>query len=139
MTAKKNKSAFPGTLKISCLLAIMIGVTCIPLELARRWHQLTDLQYFFAWFDDIIMGSFLLWGVWKTYRSRNGQRFLAAAWGFATGLIYSSLFFQFSNRNLPDPSGVSVNIVLAGKFLAFAISIAGLFMSLLTNNGSTKN
>lgn len=134
-----NKPAFPGTLKISCILAIIIGVTCIPFELTRRWHQLTDLHYFFAWFDDIIMGSFLLWGVWKTYRSRNGQRYLTAAWGFASGLIYSSLFFQFANRDLPDPSGISVNIVLAGKFLAFAISIAGLFMSLLTNSVSTKN
>jgi len=134
-----NKPKFPITVKISCILAIIIGVTGIPLELARRWHQLTDLHYFFAWFDDVIMCSFLLLGVWKIYRSVNGQRFLTAAWGFTTGLIYSSFFIQLANKDLPDPSGVSVDIVLAVKFFALAVSATGLWLSLLTNTGRAKN
>ena len=135
----ENKPNFPTPIRISCILAIIIGTTCIPLELVRRWHQLTDFHYFFAWFDDILMGGFLLWGVWKMYRSINGQRFLIAAWGFANGLIYASLFFQLTNQNLPDPSGVSVSIVLLVKFIGFVIGVTGLLLSLSTNIDRIKN
>lgn len=80
----------------------------------------------------------VLLGVWKVYHSANGQRFLSAAWGFATGMIYASFFIQFANKNSPDPSGVSVDIVLIVKFFAL-VSIAGLFLALLPNIDRTKN
>lgn len=134
-----NNPNFPIAIRISCILAVTIGLAGIPLELIRRWSQLTDLNYFFAWFDDVIMCSFLLLGAWKVYRSANGQRFLTAAWGFTFGMMYASFFIQFSNRNIPDPSGVAVDIVLAVKFLALAVSIAGLLLSLLTNPATSKN
>jgi len=128
-----NKPNFPIAIKISCTLAIILGVIGIPVELTRRWNQLTDLNYFLVWFDDVIACSFLLFGVWKIYRSANGHRFLTAAWGFASGMMYGSFSTQFFNRNLPDPSGISVDIVLAVKFFGFIVCIAGLLLSLLAN------
>ena len=41
-------------------LAILAGIV-LPLgETARRWHQIADPRMFFAWFDDWLIGAFLL-------------------------------------------------------------------------------
>jgi len=136
MLRKINSTA----LKISLLLAIILGIAGPVIEVVRRWHQLTDLHYFFAWFDDFLACGFLLFAALRTYKSQqSGQRFLTAAWGFATGMMYSSFFIQWMNQNLPDPSGVPVKTVLVIKFTALLLCAAGLLLSLKNITGTNKS
>ncbi len=73
-----------------------IGGIGIPiLETIRRWHQLTDLHHFINWFDDYLMGAFLLFAAWKTYQSAEiGKPYLCSAWGAATGMMFMSFFLD---------------------------------------------
>ena len=68
-------------------LALLAGVV-LPLgETVRRWHQLGDPRMFFAWFDDWLIGAFLLYGAWRVGQdATTGQASLAAAWGFTLAI-----------------------------------------------------
>ena len=136
LAGKRNFLA--PAMKISVRLALLTGIILPVIEVIRRWHQLLDLHYFFAWFDDFLIGGFLLFAVWKVNVSAvNGQRFLTAAWGFATGMAYASFFIQFINQSLPDPSGLPVKAVLAFKFAGLILCMTGLLLSL--KNIKTEN
>ena len=50
----------PAPLKISTYIAFIGGIVTPALETIRRWNQLSDPQYFINWFDDYIIGAFLL-------------------------------------------------------------------------------
>jgi len=126
---------FPITIKISWYAAIVYSAISIPIELFRRWHQLTDLYYFAAWFDEFLVAGFLLYAVYRTYQSlSDGRRFLTASWGFACGMMYASFFIQLQNKHLPDPSGASIEIVLLVKGLFLTTCIVGLVLSLVKLN-----
>ena len=89
-------------------LAFTGGILVPVLETIRRWHQLADLHYFINWFDDYIMGAFLLFAAWKTYRSlETGRPYLCAAWGMATGMMFLSFFGQLQYLDQDDPAPVS--------------------------------
>jgi hypothetical protein len=82
-------------MSISLYVALVGGILLPVLETIRRWHQLTDLDYFITWFDDYIIGTFLFFAGWKTYKSlTNGAKYLVGAWGFATGMCFYSFFGQ---------------------------------------------
>jgi hypothetical protein len=106
-------------------LAVLAGVVLPIGEIARRWHQLGDPRLFFAWFDDILIGAFLLYGAWRVGRDAvTGQASLAAAWGFtlaiATGSFFTGLFGE------PDPTGASRSTVVAIKGVMLTLAIAAL-------------
>jgi hypothetical protein len=103
-------------MNVSRRLALVIGVLLPIAELYRRRHQLADLSMFPAWFDDMLIGAFLLYGVWRTREGReSGRMFLAAAWAFMAGMAYGSFFGQLSELSKPDPSGASSMIVVANQ------------------------
>ena len=88
-------------------LALLAGVV-LPLgETARRWHQLGDPRMFFAWFDDWLIGAFLLYGAWRVRRRtrRTGQASLAAAWGFTLAIGIVSFVESLTATDSLDPTG----------------------------------
>jgi hypothetical protein len=65
------------------------GIVLPVLETLRRWGTWWD--YPPAYLDDVFLGAFFLFAVWKCARDRRaGQRYLAAAWGLACGMGYMS-------------------------------------------------
>ena len=78
-------------LRASIYIAFYGGILLPVLETIRRWHQMSELRYFMAWFDNYIIGALLITGASVAMKTgRTG--WLATAWGFATGIG----FFSFS-------------------------------------------
>jgi len=119
-------------MRFSRQLAILVGVATPSIETVRRWHELRTLTVWWpAYLDDVLLGAFLLYGVWRTRGGRlSGRAALAAGWGFMCGMAYSSLFFQLARLNDPDPSGLSPRFVVAFKGFGLALGIIGLALSL---------
>jgi hypothetical protein len=118
-------------MKLSRWLAIAGGILVPLLETIRRWSTWRESPVSF--FDDYILGGFLLFGAWSVGRDpRSGQKFLAAAWGFACGLGYASFFGQLESLRLgePDPAPVPSECVAIIKGVLWGLAIAGLVMSL---------
>jgi hypothetical protein len=85
-------------------LAVFYGVFLPIGETVRRWHQLKDVSMWPAWLDDILIGAFLLYAVWRLGRDKiAGQRWLASAWGCACGMGYFSFFGQRRASMKPIP------------------------------------
>jgi hypothetical protein len=119
------------TIKFARWLAYVGGVLAPLGETVRRWSTWRDNPS--ALFDDYIIGALLVYGAWRVGRDpRAGQRFLAAAWGFACGMGYASFFGQlYSNRQgVVDPSHLPGAWVAVVKGFAFALSILALVASL---------
>src|SRR4029453_6988471 len=119
------------TIQFSRRLAVVGGVLAPLAETLRRWS--TWQQSPANLFDDYILGAFLLYGAWRTSKDlRNGQRVLAAAWGFACGLGYYSFFGQLQSirSGERDPAPISSKWVLLIKGVAVALAIAALLVSL---------
>jgi hypothetical protein len=117
--------------RVSMYVAFVAGILLPILETIRRWDQLAELRYFITWFDDYIIGGFLFFGAWKTYKSMsNGVRYLIAAWGFSTGMCFYSFFGQLQAINEPDPGPLSSSAVVLIKGVMFLICISCLIFSL---------
>jgi len=124
---------------VSRRLALVIGVLLPIAELYRRRNQLADVTMFPAWFDDILIGAFLLYGVWATRDGReSGRIFLATGWAFMAGMAYGSFFGQLSELSKPDQSGAPSIIVVAikGAGLALAFFALGLTYSARKSDAS---
>ncbi|MEO5823293.1 MAG: hypothetical protein ABIT71_22540 [Vicinamibacteraceae bacterium] len=106
-------------------LAWLAGVV-LPLgETARRWHQLAEPRLFWAWFDDWLIGAFLLYGAWRAGRdAAAGQATLAAAWGFTLAIAVGS--FVTGVFGDADPTGASRTVVVAIKAVMLALTVAAL-------------
>jgi hypothetical protein len=106
-------------------LALLAGVVLPIGEIARRWHQLGDPRLFFAWFDDVLIGAFLLYGAWRAGRDAvTGQASLAAAWGFTLAIAIGSFFTGLFGD--ADPTGASRAVVVAIKGVMLALNVAAL-------------
>ena len=111
--------------------AFVIGVLTPIAETVRRWSTWREDPA--AYFDDFFLGGLLLYGAWQVLKDpRTGQRFLAAGWGFACGMIYPSFFFQLERvrEGLPDPAPISSEAVLVIKGVGFAVAILSLILCL---------
>lgn len=111
--------------------AFVLGTLTPVAETIRRWSTWREDPA--AYFDDFFLAGLLLHGAWRVYRDpRAGQRFLAAGWGFACGMIYPSFFFQLERvrAGLPDPAPVPSEWVLAIKAAGFAVAILSLVLAL---------
>lgn len=116
-------------IKISSYTAIAGGILTPALETIRRWHQISDVRYFLNWFDDYLIGAFLLIAGWRTLRNIGaGRPLLIAAWGFATGMCFGSLIFQLQNVG-SDPSGISNDIVAIVKGVMLAACVLCLLLA----------
>jgi hypothetical protein len=118
-------------ISISRYLAIALGILTPLAETIRRWS--TCRQNPASFFDDYILGAFLLFGAWRTAKDvRRGRPFLAAAWAFMCGMAYNSFFGQLeANRmGLTDPAPISSGSVAAIKGIGLAVGIICLVFSL---------
>ena len=131
MVSKSNdhRTLLAG-IKLSMYTAFVGGVLTPLLETIRRWHQIPDLHYFINWFDDYLIGGFLFFAAWKTFKSpANGVRYLIAAWGFAAGMAFYSFFGQLQALDQPDPAPVSTVTVVIIKGVMFLVSLVSLILS----------
>jgi hypothetical protein len=112
-------------------LAVVLGIIAPLLETVRRWHTWQEDPS--AFFDDYILGGLLLFGAWRVTRdAKSGQKFLAAGWGFALGMAYSSFFFQLQQIRLGavDPAPVPSEWVAVVKGIGFVLVTLGFISSL---------
>lgn len=117
-------------IETSAYVALAGGILTPAVETVRRWHQIADLRYFINWFDDYIIGAFLLIAAWRTLRSvAEGRPLLIAAWGFATGMCFGSFIFQLQNTG-PDPSGISNNTVAVVKGVMLLVCVICLLLAI---------
>jgi hypothetical protein len=117
-------------MNFSRALAVIFGILAPLGETVRRWH--TWREYPPAFFDDYIMGAFLLAGAWMVSRQFiAGQRLLAAAWGFTCGLGYYSFFEQLRRYRLGeiDPAPISSEAMLAIKGFGVLLAIVALVLT----------
>jgi hypothetical protein len=115
---------------ISRCLAWCIGVGLPVAELYRRWDQLGDINMFPAWFDDVLIGAFLLYGAWRTRDGRDESRiYLAAAWAFMAGMAWGSFFGQLAELREPDPSGAPPIVIVAIKGTGLALAFVALWLT----------
>lgn len=101
------------------------------LETVRRWETWQENPP--AFFDDFILGGFLLYGAWRVSKNpASGQKYLAAAWGFMCGMVYPSFFSQLEaiGSGRADPAPISSEWVAVIKGIGFALAIFGLITSL---------
>ena len=126
-------------LTFSRRLAMIAGVGLPLVETLRRWHQLREWAGFLFWFDDVLIGAFLLFAAYRTRRDAAGGRvYLAAAWGFACAMGYNSFAWQLVNLDQADPSGMASKTVVAIKAVLLAGAVAALFCTLGWKQGETK-
>ena len=118
-------------ISISRYFAIALGILTPFAETIRRWHTWRENPP--AFFDDYIIGAFLLFGAWRVGKDvARGQPFLAAAWAFFCGMAYVSFFGQLEDCRLGilDPAPISCAAVATIKGIGFAIGITCLVLSL---------
>ena len=109
----------------------MAGVVLPLAETVRRRHELSDLSTLPFWFDDWLIGAFLLYGAWRTRAgAADGRATLAAAWAFACGMGYASLFSQLSAIGADDPSGLPSIVVVGIKAVMLVVAIVALHATL---------
>jgi hypothetical protein len=108
--------------------ARVLAVLLIVIETWRRRHQLGNPSYWPVIFDDYLAGAFLIISARMAAppTTARGQRFLATAWGVATGMMYGSFFGQLENRAAADPSGAPVTAILILKAVGLLLCLVGL-------------
>ena len=118
-------------LRFSRDAAFALGILTPLAETVRRWSTWREEPA--AYFDDFFLGGLLVYGAWRVWKDpRAGQRFLAAGWGFACGMIFPSFFWQLRMLRLgeADPAPVSSEWVAVIKGVGFALAILSLAASL---------
>lgn len=112
-------------------LAFIIGILVPVAETIRRRNQLLQVQHFIYWFDDYILGAILLFAAWKAKQNPlEGQKYLSAAWGLATGGLFLSTMTQVERLGGTDPSAMPPLSVAAIKALLLILAVSGLITSL---------
>jgi hypothetical protein len=125
---------------ISRYFAIALGILTPLGETIRRWHTWRENPP--AFFDDYIIGGFLLFGAWRVGKDvQRGRPFLAAAWAFMCGMAYVSFFGQLEDIRLgiADPAPISSGAVAAIKGVGLAIGVMCLVFSLWPTSPVVKN
>lgn len=118
-------------LTFSRRLAFVVGVFTPLAETIRRWHQLGQPGVWPIWFDDVLLGGFLVYAAWRTGRDpRDGQKYLAGAWGVTAGMAYGSFFGQLISLNEPDPAPIGTAWVVGIKGLGLLLAIITLVITL---------
>jgi hypothetical protein len=118
-------------LTFSRRLALVFGLVTPLAETIRRWHQLGQPSVWPMWFDDLLLGSFLLYASWLTKREpRAGRPYLAGAWGVTVGMAYASFFGQLQHLSEPDPAPIGAGWVVGIKGVGLLLAIGGLAVTL---------
>jgi hypothetical protein len=116
-------------MRIEAKAAFAIGIILPLLETCRRGMGEWTVD-FTTMFTDYLAGALLLVGWWASYRAKAwGPLFLILAWAWLTGLMTGSFLDQLEGtiRNIiEEPYNP---LVLAVKFILFAISAVSLILS----------
>ena len=122
-------------LAFSRALAIAVGVITLLSEVVRRRGQLLDPATVPLWFDDMVLGGFLLYAAWRTGSHRSTRRpLLAAAWGFMCGMAFYSFFGHLQMLTQPDAPGLAPMWVVGVKAVALLVGIIGVVTAMRTGN-----
>lgn len=128
----------PKLTRFSIQAAFALGIALPLLETVRRYHQMTDLHFFFSWFDDYMLGGFLLFAAYKAHKNfESGQKILSAGWGAATAGLFLSFIGQLDHLNNSDPAPISSAWVAVIKGAILLLCITCLVGS-LQNTGKEK-
>ena len=118
-------------LNVSRRLAYVFGVLTPLAETVRRWGTWWVNPP--AFLDDFLIGAFLIGGAWATrdHSSARSRALLAAAWGFACGMAYSSIAFHWyaMQTGQVDPAPISTASVFAIKVIGGLIFVIALVLT----------
>ena len=123
-------------LKVSTIMAIIMGIFLPLAETVRRINQIIAFQDFFRWFDDYVLGGVLLLAAISVKKKKvNSKEYLIAAWGIASGGLLLSLFGQLSDysANISDAGIFNSGFVLTAKIIILTFMFVGLSKSINTN------
>ena len=82
-------------------------------------------------FEDYVAGALLLIGAWAAYRERRwGSVFLVLAWGYFTGLMSSSFWWQLEDTFRQTASEPNHMLVLVVKFLLWSTCVISVVLAL---------
>lgn len=117
--------------------AFVIGILLPILETVRRGIGHWAVE-FTTMFEDYVAGALLLVAAWASYRERSwGSIFLVLAWGYFSGLMSSSFWWQLEElyRQIPSEPNMTVAVevntmvVIVVKFLLWSTAILSLVLS----------
>jgi hypothetical protein len=110
-------------------LALGYGIFLALAETARRWGNWPFLPFVL---DDWIAGMFLVYaGVRSDSDWTAGRPYQAAAWAFASGMMYMSFFGHLEHWTAPPEGGWVPHGALVGIIgLLFGTALAGLVTTL---------
>ncbi|HEX5760938.1 MAG TPA: hypothetical protein VF121_17255 [Thermoanaerobaculia bacterium] len=119
-------------LAVSRRLAYTFGIVAPLGETVRRWGSWWDYPPIFL--DDWLLGALLIAGAWATRdaRSRRGRALLAAGWGFACGMAYSSAAAHWValQAGQVDPAPIPSGYVFAIKVVGLLVAAGALALTL---------
>jgi hypothetical protein len=112
-------------------LALGFGILLALAETCRRWGNWPYLPFLL---DDWIAGLFLVYGAVRSRRDwPTGRPYQAAAWGFASGMLYMSFFGHLEHWSKPPESGWVVHGALVAIIgCLFGCALLGLLATLVT-------
>ena len=109
--------------------ALTVGVLLPVLETYRRGVGYWGVE-FTTMFEDYVAGALLLTGGWAARRGRHwGATFLVLAWGYVTGLMSSSFWYQLEETLRQTASEPDNLLVVAVKFILWATCVVSLALS----------
>jgi uncharacterized membrane protein YdcZ (DUF606 family) len=103
----------------------------IGLPLLETLRRKTNFSTIAGYVDDFIAGGLLLLAASSVSRGNpRGPVLLVAAWAVLCGGLYGSFFGQIESSAASDVSGLANTTVVIVKGVLYAISIAGLVLSI---------
>lgn len=104
------------------------GILVALLESVRRWGT----GNYLLWLDDYLIGAALLFAAWRAHREGVRSRpWLAAAWGLACGIGYSSFVSHWLRMDQPDVGRFDHRVLTAGIGLGLLLALVALYGSLM--------